>query len=56
MILPRNKFDVKNKTAYLSKILDWFEEDFGENDEEVLLFVSKYLGMRLSADIKTKYR
>lgn len=47
----KNKFDVKNKIAYLSKILDWFEEDFGENDEEVLKFVSKYLNTKLSAQI-----
>ena len=47
----RNKFDVKNKIAYLSKILDWFDEDFGENDEEVLKFVSKYLNTKLSAQI-----
>lgn len=47
----RNKFDVENKIAYLSKILDWFEEDFGDNDEEVLMFVSKYLNTKLSSQI-----
>ncbi|MCW8849176.1 MAG: DUF547 domain-containing protein [Melioribacteraceae bacterium] len=47
----KNKFDEKNKIAYLSKILDWFEEDFGENNEEVLKFVSKYLNSKLSSNI-----
>ena len=47
----KNKIDEKNKIAYLSKILDWFEEDFGENDEEVLKFVSKYLTSELSSKI-----
>lgn len=48
----KNRFDIKNNTAYLSKILDWFEEDFGENDEEILLFVSKYVNPKLSLEIK----
>ncbi len=48
----RNKIDIKNKTAYLSKILDWFEEDFGESDEEILLYVSKYLDTTISIDIR----
>lgn len=48
----KNRFDVKNRTANLSKILDWFEEDFGENDEEVLAFVSKYVNNKLSLEIK----
>jgi len=47
----RNKFDLENKTAYLSKILDWFEEDFGENDMEVLLFVSNYIGEEIAKNI-----
>lgn len=47
----KNKFDEKNKIAHLSKILDWFDEDFGENDEEVLRFVSKYLNSKLSSKI-----
>lgn len=48
----KNRFDVKNKTAHLSKILDWFEEDFGENDNEVLTFVSKYVNQKLSSEIR----
>lgn len=48
----KNKFDSINKIAQLSKILDWFEEDFGENDEEVLLFVSEFLGSEVNTDLK----
>lgn len=48
----KNVFDVKNKVAHLSKILDWFSEDFGENDEELLLFVSQFLDKTISEDIK----
>lgn len=47
----KNKFDEKNKIAYLSKILDWFDEDFGGKDEEVLMFVSKYINSKLSSKI-----
>ncbi len=49
----RNKFDRKNKIAYLSKILDWYESDFAENDEEVFRFISKYLNADLSNNIKS---
>jgi len=48
----KNKFDVENKVAYLSKILDWFSEDFGDNDEKVLLFVSEYVESEISENIK----
>lgn len=48
----KNKFDAVNKIAHISKILDWFDEDFGNNDEEILLFVSKFLKKEISADIK----
>ena len=32
----RNSFDLKNRKAYLSKIFDWFDEDFGDSEMEVL--------------------
>jgi len=48
----KNYFDLDEKTAYLSKILDWFSNDFGENDEEILLFVSQYLADHLAAAIR----
>ena len=48
----KNKFDLKNRTAFLSKILDWYDNDFGNNDEEVLLFIAKYLPEKLSKDIQ----
>ncbi len=47
----RNKFDIKNKVAYLSKILDWFSEDFGDSDENVLSFAANYLNEPLKSDI-----
>ena len=47
----KNKFDRNNQEAYLSKILDWFSEDFGENDEEILLYVAKFLDEDLASDI-----
>jgi len=38
----RNRFDLKSKTAYLSKILDWYSSDFGKNDRELLMYAAKY--------------
>jgi Protein of unknown function, DUF547 len=48
----KNKVDLENRTVHLSKILDWFSEDFGDSDREILLFVSKYLNSNISDDIK----
>ncbi len=38
----RNYFDAATKTAHLSKIIDWFEEDFGENDQDIIKYVAKF--------------
>lgn len=50
----KNYFDLEKKKAYLSKILDWFSKDFGKNDEEILLFVSRYLEPELADAIKQR--
>lgn len=39
----RNRFDRQQKIAYLSKIFDWFEEDFTASSDSVLQFVAQYL-------------
>ena len=50
--VTKNKFDTENKMAYISKILDWFEEDFGNNDEEILLYVSNFTDKKIALDIR----
>ncbi|MBU0560126.1 MAG: DUF547 domain-containing protein [Bacteroidetes bacterium] len=47
----RNYFDLKNRTAHLSKIFDWFAEDFGSSDEQVLKFISNYLPKNIADDV-----
>ena len=47
----RNHFDTTNKEAYISKVFDWFDEDFGTTDEDVLKFISKYLPENISKNI-----
>jgi len=47
----RNHFDTTNKEACLSKVFDWFDEDFGTTDEDLLKFISKYLPENISKDI-----
>jgi hypothetical protein len=39
----KNAFNFGKKVASLSKIIDWYDEDFGENDEEVLKYISQFL-------------
>ncbi len=49
----KNTFDVSEKKAYLSKILDWFSKDFGDNDEEILMFVSRFVAADLAVEIRS---
>lgn len=49
----RNHFDLKNRKAYLSEIFNWFSEDFGKTDENILKFIANYLNEDISNDIKT---
>jgi hypothetical protein len=48
----KNHFDREKKIAYLSKILDWYEGDFGEDDEALLLAITPYLPDDLAGDIR----
>jgi hypothetical protein len=48
----RNRFDLKTRTIYLSKILDWYEDDFGSSDKEILLYVSQFIDEEIAKDIK----
>jgi len=47
----KNRFDVNTKTAHLSKILDWYDDDFGNNEQEILLYVSQYLNEDLKNEL-----
>jgi Protein of unknown function, DUF547 len=48
----RNRFNVKTRTAYLSKILDWYDDDFGSSKKEILLYVSQFVDEKIALDIK----
>jgi hypothetical protein len=39
----KNHFNLETKTAHLSRYFDWYKDDFGKNDEEVLLYIIEYL-------------
>lgn len=56
--LTRNRFDRQARIAYLSKIFDWFEEDFIVAAGSVLGFVSRYVkDPELARDLTTvRYR
>lgn len=38
----RNSFDPKAKRAKVSKIFDWFDEDFGKKDAKVLAWIAEH--------------
>ncbi len=39
----RNRFDRENKVAHLSKIFDWFEEDFEKHSGSVQRYVARHI-------------
>jgi hypothetical protein len=51
--VTKNKFATKTRTAYLSKILSWYENDFGENEQEILNYVAQFINKDIAEDIKT---
>lgn len=38
----RNAFDLEDRRARISKIFDWFEEDFGSTDAEVIRYLAQF--------------
>jgi len=49
----KNSFDVKNRKAYLSKIFDWFDEDFGISSDEILKYISQFLPENTAKEINS---
>ena len=49
----RNDYDLKNRQANISELFNWFDDDFGDSDENVLIFISKYVPEKTSQDIKS---
>jgi hypothetical protein len=47
----KNRFDLTNKVAHLSRILDWYSEDFGSNRAEVLLALTPFLPKEIAEAI-----
>jgi len=48
----KNFFEPEKRVAHLSKIIDWYEGDFGKSDEEVLRYISRFLPEDLAVSIK----
>ena len=56
----KTRLDLKDGTAHLSKIFDWFEDDFGGSDDSVLKFIAPYRpekerGALLSGKVDIEY-
>jgi len=51
----RNRFDREHHVAYLSKIFEWFEEDFARHAGSLLAYVRRYVNdPELAADLATQ--
>ena len=44
-----NRYDAKSQTLYLSKIFDWYEDDFGD---DVATYVAQYMTALKSVDLR----
>jgi hypothetical protein len=49
----KNRFDVANRKATISKIFDWFKKDFGNDDNVVLIAISKFLPDQIHSNIQS---
>jgi hypothetical protein len=50
--VTKNKFETKTRTAYLSKILNWYESDFGKNEQAMLQSITRFLDEQMAEDLK----
>ena len=48
----KNRVDIDNKTIYLSKIFEWFRDDFAKSDEELIQFVTPYYSEEVAEKIR----
>ena len=48
-----NSFDRDKKRAYLTKIVEWFGEDFGKNDKARILSLVPFLDESLGDEIRS---
>lgn len=48
----KNYFNVDRQVAHLSKILDWYGSDFGENKAEVLDYVTRFLPDQIASAVE----
>lgn len=57
-VLNDNKFvqiDTNTKTVKLSKIFDWYKEDFQKSSSSVLNFINKYRTVKIPNDFRVEY-
>ena len=50
--VTKNKFDKNTRTASVSKILSWYEDDFGENEQAILNYAAQFIDKETADDIK----
>lgn len=54
--VTKNSFDVKNKIAHISKILDWYGSDFGENDSQILQRIKNFLPTQIRESLNNNWK
>lgn len=48
----KNYFDPEKHVAHLSKIMDWYKDDFADNEEDLLRYVAQFLPQKLATSIR----
>lgn len=47
----KNRFEPEKRKAHISKILDWYSDDFGSSESEILRYITRFLPNSLSRAI-----
>jgi len=47
----KNYYNLTSREANISKLFDWFSDDFGNSDENILMFIANYVPEDISKDI-----
>jgi len=50
----QTKNKIENNTLYLSKLFKWYKEDFGDNEQGVVVYLNQYLDEKIPTGIDIK--
>lgn len=49
----KNSFDISTKVCQISKIFEWYRQDFGNNNQELIRYISQFLSEQIRKSLLT---